>query len=118
MTTVDIRPTYYKLDGKNPVPCQEVREWSRWFETAERVVKQEDVGPFFVSTVFLGIDHRFGGGGQPLVFESAVFTRETVQLWGKTRPGLCDYAMERTATWDEALEAHARAVAWAKEHAT
>lgn len=108
---------YYKLDGKVVVPCDDVCEWSSWFDTAHRIVKQEDVGRFWVSTVFLGLDHRFGSDGPPLVFESAVFTRTTVELMGKKRPGLSDHNMERTATWELALEAHARAVAWAKEHA-
>ena len=107
---------YYKLDGKTVVPCDGVVEFGRWFETADRIVKQQDVGHYFVSTVFLGIDHRFGEPGPPLVFESAVFTRETVELAGKMRRGLADHSMERTPTWELALEAHQRAVAWAKEH--
>lgn len=109
---------YYKLEGKTVVPCDQVCEFSRWFETADRIVKQEQVGRFWVSTVFLGIDHRFEEPGPPLVFESAVFTRQTVELMGKKRPGLADHSMERTPTWELALEAHARAVAWAKEHAS
>jgi hypothetical protein len=29
----------------------------------------------WVSTVWLGIDHRFGGDGPPLIFESMVFSK-------------------------------------------
>lgn len=108
---------YYKLDGKIAVPCQHVGEWAAWFGTGHRVVQQEDVGPFLVSTVFLGLDHSFGEGGPPLLFESAVFTRGMEEILGKVRHTLSDHNMERTSTWELALEAHQRAVAWAKEHA-
>ena len=108
---------YYKLDGKIVVQCDEFGEWSRWFSTADRVIKQEEVGPFAVSTVFLGLDHRFEGYGPPLVFETAIFARCEADIFGKVRRTLSDYNMERTSTWEMALEAHARAVVWAKEHA-
>jgi len=39
-----------------------------------KVVKQEHVGKYWVSTVFLGLDHRDGGDGPPILFETMVFT--------------------------------------------
>lgn len=40
-----------------------------------RVVKQEQVGRFWVSTIFLPIDHAFFGPG-PLIWETMVFVGE------------------------------------------
>ncbi len=57
-----------------------------------------------VSTVFLGIDHRFNfeDGGAPVVFETMVFG------------GTLDGEMERYCTKTEALEGHTRMVARVK----
>lgn len=37
-----------------------------------RVVARDEVGPYLVSTVWLGVDHRFGEGA-PVIFETMVF---------------------------------------------
>lgn len=55
-------------------------------------------GDVRVSTVFLGLDHRFGDG-PPLLFETMAFV------------GHDDVGMERYSTWQEAEEGHARWVA-------
>ena len=56
----------------NPISRE---EWVDLFESwpDPRRVASTEVGKFWVSTVWLGIDHRFGGGGPPLIFESMVF---------------------------------------------
>lgn len=59
-------------DGR-PVFEPDVLTWARWFETADRSVAQSTVGPARVSTVFLGLDHRFHGAGDPVLFETMVF---------------------------------------------
>ncbi len=60
-----------------------------------------------MSTVFLGIDHRFGGmgDGPPLVFETMVFDG----------PGAGSDALfqHRWSTFEEALRGHAYTVALA-----
>ncbi len=38
-----------------------------------KVVRQEDVGSYFVSTVWLGLDHNWNPEGPPLFFETMVF---------------------------------------------
>lgn len=44
---------YFKLDESgNPVPCS-FEQWTEWFNTDERLIAQETVGQFWVSTVFL-----------------------------------------------------------------
>lgn len=72
-------------------------EWAHWFENHEqRTVRQERVSERYgVSTVFLGIDHRFGEEGPPLLFETMVFEQnmESVDI-------------DRYATWDEAVAGH------------
>ena len=60
-------------DGETPIKCDDILTWGRWFENFEnRIVKQESIGDKWVSTVFLGLDHRFGNG-LPLVWETMVF---------------------------------------------
>ena len=43
----------------------EDREYKRVDETT--------VGPYWVSTVWLGLDHRFAGEGPPIIFETMIF---------------------------------------------
>jgi hypothetical protein len=42
----------------------------------DRVVQQDSVGDFFVSTVFLVLDH--GWNGPPVLWETAVFNKNTI----------------------------------------
>jgi hypothetical protein len=120
----------YILEGKVPVPCEDLLTWARWVEDCKnRIVKQEDVGELWVSTVFLALDHDFLRDGPPLLFETMVFRNSTAadqkemdevaerRGWEKVtspRHIALDYAV-RTATWELALEAHAEAKAWAKK---
>lgn len=68
--------------------------WGRWMENfKDRIVQREEYKGFFVSTVFLGIDHRFDEG-KPLLFETMVFNK------------LRDLYCNRTSTWLEALNIH------------
>ncbi len=86
----------YILDGHTPVPEGDTLRWAKWFETADRTVRQDFVGHLRVSTVFLGLDHSFGIGGPPLLFETMVFSG------GQTVFGI----QERYATWEEAEHGH------------
>jgi hypothetical protein len=101
----------YILDGKTPVPCDDLMEWARWLETADRHVAKTTVGQFWISTVFLGLDHRMGDDGPPLLFETMVFDRWTEE--GR-RGGEADFGFARDATWDEAAASHASAVGEAR----
>jgi predicted cobalt transporter CbtA len=51
-----------------------------------------------VSTVWIGIDHRFGDDGPPLIFETMVFNR--AEGWG-------ELDCERYSTEAEAVAGHA-----------
>lgn len=89
----------YILDGKTPVPA-DLMTWARWFETAgtSRIVAKTEVGDMNVSTVFLGLNHAFGGG-PPLLFETMIFGGPPDQ----------DY-QERCSTWEQAEAMHQRGV--------
>jgi len=94
----------YILVGQTPVPCEDLLEWAKWFETTDRHVFQDTIGDHWVSTVFLGLDHRFFGDGPPILFETMVFCKHE---------GLeCDLSnqMKRYATWLEAEAGHKETV--------
>jgi hypothetical protein len=90
---------YYSLIGRLPVPCRDMIEWARWMEKGERVVAQTQVGPLWISTVFLGLDHNHSGRGDPLLFETMIFGDAEERGEG-----------DRYTTWDEAERGHARFV--------
>lgn len=98
-----IEQRWYKLDAQhNVVPCASMLEWAAWMETGgSRVVAQERIGPLFVSTVFLGLDHRHGPGA-PLLFETMILD------------GGEDSYQTRAGTWAQAQAAHAEAAAVAR----
>ena len=89
------------LDGHKAVPCDDLATWARWFETADRTVAKTEIGGASVSTVFLGLNHRFGEGA-PLVFETMIFG------------GAYDQEQRRYSTWEEAEGGHAECVALAR----
>lgn len=59
-----------------------------------RVVKQEEVNDFYISTIWLGLDHGFGQS-EPMIFETLVFTNDGIQ--GE---------MFRYSTLDQAVKGH------------
>lgn len=67
---------------------------------ADRRVARDELGHVRVSTVFLGLDHRYGPDGPPLVYETMVFPSDS---W-------TEQACERYSTREEALAGHARMV--------
>lgn len=91
---------HYILIDHRPVREPDVIRWAEWFNAADRKVKREYVGMYLISTVFLGLDHRFSGKGPPILFETMVFP-QTESLSYQTR----------CATWTEAEDMHDAAVA-------
>src|SRR6266478_2738497 len=81
----------YILDGHTPVPCADVLTWCRWFGTAERHVAETWLPPVYVSTTFLGLDHRWAPHGPPILFETMVF-------WDGAA---LEREQERYATWED-----------------
>lgn len=89
---------HWILKGHEPVEAG-MMEWAEWFESApNRRVAVTEGGDYTISTVFLGVDHRFVGDGPPLLFETMVFDKDG---GGDTY---------RYSTWDEAEAGHAAVV--------
>ena len=91
----------YVLIGQTPVPESDLFTWAEFVEQGpNRIVRQDDlislIGPVFVSTVFLGLDHNWGGG-EPLLFETMIFG-------GPLDGEIC----LRYPTWDRAESGHRR----------
>jgi len=64
------RGTYYDRDG-DPISLERWAELRGTDDTYLRVA-EDTVGDFWVSTVWLGINHQFGSG-PPLIFETMIF---------------------------------------------
>jgi hypothetical protein len=87
-------PRYYVLQGHTPVPVHDVLAWAASFEHKDRIVAQDQIGDYFISTVFLGMNHNWGDG-PPVLFETMIFLDDKGD------------ACERYCTWDEAQAGHA-----------
>jgi hypothetical protein len=87
---------YIEVNGK-PVAEPDVSKWGAWFEQANRTVADMVTEQVRVSTVFLGIDHSFGGG-EPLLYETMIFG------------GKEDGYQKRYSTRENALVGHGRAL--------
>lgn len=77
-----------------------MRDWARLRSFAGfeyRRIKQEKIGRYLVSTVWIGLDHGIGSE-RPLIFETMVFEGEGNQ----------ELACERYSTERDALEGHER----------
>jgi hypothetical protein len=88
----------YILQGQTPVPCDDLLVWSTWCESADRRVGFTKIGRLTVSTVFLGLDHRFAASESelPILFETMVFG-------GGTQ--FAEFQM-RYCTWEDAESGH------------
>lgn len=63
---------YFDRNGKR----MSMMEWAKAYENANyRVLGQHNVGNLLVSTVWLGLDHRYlDDDGPPIIFESMIFS--------------------------------------------
>ena len=104
-------PRFYILDkDKNVIGTNDVNKWGEFFESAGRILAQDEIGDHLVSTVFIGIDHNFSDSGPPIVFETMVFKRDKSNLGSLGK----DVYQSRCATWAEAVAMHKEAVALVK----
>jgi hypothetical protein len=88
-------------DGKTPIIEPDVIKWARWFEKSNRRVAFDQIGSTEISTVFLGIDHRFHSGGPPILWETMIFHSNFEEL---------QHYQERYTSWEDAVKGHHRAV--------
>jgi len=83
---------YFGMDGQ-PISRD---KYCELFDSTERFLARTDLpGGCWVSTVWLGLDHGFGGG-LPLIFESMVFGPDD----------MVDLDCRRYATKEQALQGH------------
>lgn len=100
----------YILKDKTPVPVDDLMQWARWFEKADRKVQLDVIDSFTISTIFLGLDH--GYNGEPMLFETMIFPQSDLTNWEDNE--LYGY-QTRCATWEEAEEQHRIAVSKVRE---
>jgi hypothetical protein len=68
------KPSRYILNSAGePILEPDLLIWAKAFENCDRRVKQECVGPFLVSTVFLALDHNWEPTGPPILWETMAF---------------------------------------------
>lgn len=93
---------HYILDDDGQPVEVDLLTWAHWFEDAHhrQVARTNLASGGYVSTVFMGLDHRFGGDGPPILWETMSF--ET--------PGQ-EQVQERYTSQADALVGHARIVA-------
>jgi|SRR5258706_9296995 len=100
MSFKKLKPRYYILNPDNSVrEAEDVLEWGRTFESNHRHIGWTQItSEVTVSTVFLGIDHRYWGDGPPILFETMIFG------------GPLDQQQWRYSSYDDAETGHKAAV--------
>ena len=68
---------YYMLDkDNNPVGTNDIKLYGQWKRTpeaeAQRAVGRDEVGEYYIRTSFILIDHGFGAGGPPVLWETLI----------------------------------------------
>lgn len=93
---------YILLPDHTHQECDDLFAWGKWIgESPLRRIGNDTLpNGVLISTIFLGLDHSFGMGGLPILYETMVFEKE--------RPGIELHA-ERHTTWERA---HRRHVWW------
>lgn len=96
----------YILKGKQTIPCDDLMLWAEMV-TDDTVVKQERIGKYFISTIFLGTDYSLLKSDTPILFETMVLLNDGVF------PDLC--YQERCYTYGQAEQQHEIACQFIKE---
>lgn len=86
----------YILVDKVPMKEPDMLVWGVFMSGKIRFLFNDIVDDVRISTVFLGVDHSYGGGGPPILFETMVFG------------GPLDGEFDRCSTWEKAVEMHAQ----------
>lgn len=99
----------YILDKRGrPIREPDLTKWATWFEKSgkSRCVGCTHIGDATVSTVFLGLDHSFGGGGLPVLWETIIF--------GEKASNYSVYRRYCSGTWKDAEAMHKETVKFVK----
>lgn len=98
----------YVLDeNKRPVHPKTMDEYNELMwgkDRANKVVAKDTHDNFYISTVFLGMDHGFGS--PPQFFETMVFDQTGETSYNNNK--LNEIFMDRYETWEQAEEGHRR----------
>jgi len=99
--------SHYMLNDKHEIiKTESFEQWAEWMheqnKEGRRSVGQISIEGYYISTVFLGIDHSFGGT-DPILFETMVFSGKSQDI-----EELC----WRYPTWDNAVEGHKKVMDW------
>ena len=86
---------YYFLNGKNPVRCKDIKEWTIKFRKDSRNLVKTEWDGLTISTVFLGINYQYEEGDL-IIFETMAFRTPECE------PISC----ERYSNWDDAIAGH------------
>jgi hypothetical protein len=96
---------HYKLNDKGePVFEPDLMEWAHWFEEnlMNRRVGRTEIGPYTVSTVFLGLDH--GWQSQvPILWETMVFGPSEDRLGESLEMDRCGGSREQAQAMHAAI---------------
>lgn len=104
MSKFESIPRYFDRKGK---PLK-LLEFSRLLDDNEyRIVKQEYIGKYFVSTVWLGLNMNFLKTLPILIFETMIFMKDEKD---KEIEDPINHYQDRYSTEEEALEGHQKAV--------
>lgn len=84
--------------------------WATWLENRDgksigRITKQTKIDKITISTVFLGLDHSFGFGKKPVLWETMIF--------GSKLKALTEYQV-RYSSLEDAKAGHEDAVGFAR----
>lgn len=105
---------YYVLDGTTPraiddTNLDELLAWAQWMQKRDRFLARDDLADgTVISTSFIGTDMSVLHLGAPMLFETMVLD-DPVNDPGAL--GAKKQAQWRYATWEQAMEGHARVVA-------
>jgi len=90
---------WYILNKDHTTTAVNIHDYSIWNVNNDlRRVAKDEVGESNISTVFLGLDHSYEEGADPVLFETLVFD------------GAYDGEMVRYCTWEEAVDGHLKMV--------
>ncbi len=105
---------YWSLDPDTHELTQhdDAKRFGKEFEMPHRVIAQEKVGSYLVSTVFLAIDHSHRPQGYPpVLFETMVFGSDPPH--GSIAAEVPDYT-DRYSNYTQAMSGHKRVVSLVK----
>lgn len=92
-------PRCWVLDeDENAKPCWDIKKWVKIIEGNRKVANDVLQDDTIVSTVFLGLDHSFGLGGPPVLWETMIFG------------GVHNEYQDRYCSKQEAIKGHEKAL--------